>query len=69
MFTITKTNKRNEETEYTTYGIAMLRDNCAEIILSDISPDIGFVNSLVEKCNTFGAAPKHVTDIVYDSIV
>ena len=69
MFTITKIVKRNEETEYTTYGIAMLRDNCAEIILSDISPDIGFVNSLVEKCNTYGAAPEHVTDIVYDSIV
>ena len=69
MYTVIETVKRNEETEYTTYGIAMLRDNCAEIILSDISPDIGFVNSLVEKCNTFGAAPKHVTDIVYDSIV
>ena len=69
MFTITKIVKRNEETEYTAYGIAMLRDNCAEIILSDISPDISFVNSLVGKCNTLGAAPEHVTDIVYDSIV
>ena len=69
MFTITKIVKRNEETEYTSYGIAMLRDNCAEIILSDISPDIGFVNTLVEKFNTFGAAPEHVADTVYDSIV
>lgn len=51
MYTVTETVKRNEETEYTTYGIAMLRDNCAEIILSDISPDISFVNSLVGKCN------------------
>ena len=69
MFTITKIVKRNEETEYTAYGIAMLRDNCAEIILSDISPDLNFVNSIVRKCNKYNAAPEHVIDIVYDSIV
>lgn len=69
MFTITKTTKRNEETEFTSYGIAMLRNNCAEIILSDISPDIDFVNSIVRKCNKYNAAPEHVIDIVYDSIV
>ena len=69
MFTITKIVKRNEETEYTTYGIAMLRDNCTEITLSDISPDLNFVNSIVRKCNKYNAAPEHVIDIVYDSLV
>lgn len=69
MYTVTETVKRNEETEYTAYGIAMLRDNCAEIILSDVSPDLNFVNSIVQKCNEYNAAPEHVIDIVYDSIV
>lgn len=69
MYTVTETVKRNEETEYTTYGIAVLGDNCAEIILSDISPDLNFVNSIVRKCNKYNAAPEHVIDIVYDSIV
>lgn len=68
MYIVTKSNFKNEETEYTSYGIALLKSGCAEILLPDISPNIGFVNSIVEKCNAFDAAPEHIMDIVYDSI-
>ncbi len=68
MFTITKTIISNEDNEYTAYGIAVLRDDYVEIILSDISPNIDFVNSIVRKCNKYGASPEHVSDIVYDSL-
>lgn len=68
MFNTTKTIQKNKEMEYTSYGIAVLRDDCVEIILSDISPNIDFVNSIVRKCNEYGAAPEHVPDIVYDSL-
>lgn len=68
MFKTTKNVFKNEDGEYTSYGIAVTKDGYERIILSDISPNGEFVNSITEKCNAFDADPDHVVDIVYDSL-
>ncbi len=73
MYYTIKTISRNEEIDYTTYGIAEMKNDCVnsciDVILSDISPDIDFVNSIVWRCNTYEVAPEHIIDVVYDCLV
>ncbi len=68
MYILIKSKLKNEETEYTGYGIAYPRDNYIEVIASDISPDREFVNSIIDKCNKYNAAPEQAADIIYDSL-
>ena len=69
MYMLTKSKLKNEKTEYTGYGIAYPRDDYIEVIASDISPDREFVDSIIDKCNKYNAAPEHAADIIYDSLI
>lgn len=73
MYYTTKAISRNEEMDYITYGIAELKNDCVnsciDVIVSDISPDIDLVNSIVANCNTYEVAPEHIIDVVYDCLV
>lgn len=49
-----------------TYGIAVDHGNVIDIIVSDISSDIDFVDDIVNKCNKFDVSEMHVKDVVCD---
>lgn len=62
MYKLTKMSVKTDEGEVTVYGIA-------RVICADVSADRELVSSIVDRCNAYQAAPEHVMDIVYDSII
>ncbi len=68
MFQLTKSLLKDEAGERISYGIAETGSGCINIIVQDISADKAVAEAIVERCNKFGAAPEHISDIVYDTI-
>lgn len=58
-----------EETEYTTYGIAAVKNGFLTDYILDITSNLPTITALVGLCNEQGLSPIHLRDVAEDALI